>query len=306
MNTQLDGEADDPGQSRQKLTDRPALDEAHIRLQSEGRSLVIDTGESPDADDLDVHPDHEEKADSSAPAMEVDPPTPQGEEQKIRGFSDKSRRRLRKELHSIRRDAEGVFLTLTYQHTKPTPQKCKRQFDAFWKRLRRWLDEPGVGRISCVWKLEPQKDGTPHIHAIVYGIDFIPAQKVSRLWHQVTDEQDWRHRKSGVDVERAVNEDGKLQSYLAKYMAECYDEWPTPNGCPFTGRWWGVRGRDHAPRASWDEAAVYLDQHEAQFLIRELLDEWDVDLPDGVIPPSLHICTRGDPADRLDELLTRI
>ena len=300
MSTQLDSEAHDPAQSSEDLRDRPALDEAHIRLQSDGRSLVIDTGGRPEADDLDVHPEHEAEAD---PEAEAPAPTPQGEAQKITGFSDKSRRRLRKMLHSIRRDAEGVFLTLTYQHTKPSPQECKRQFDAFWKRLRRWLDDPDVGRISCVWKLEPQKDGTPHIHMIVYGVDFIPAQKVSRLWHQVTEEQDWRHRKSGVDVERAVNEDGKLQAYLAKYMAECYDRWPTPNGAPFTGRWWGARGRDYLPRASWDEAPIYLDEHEAKALIRLLLDEWDVDVPDGVVPSSLHICTRGDPAEWMEQHL---
>jgi hypothetical protein len=137
---------------------------------------------------------------------------------------------------------------------------------------------------------------------IVYGVRFIPAQEVSRLWHEVTEETDHRHRKAGVDVERAVNKDGKLIAYIGKYLAECYDEWPGDR-CAYTGRWWGVRGRKHLPRADWDEAAIYLEQREARALIRSLLDRWGADLPEGVIPPSLHVCTRGDPAEWIDEHL---
>lgn len=300
MSTQLKSEARDPGQPEPDLNNPPAFEDAHIRLRSEGRELVIDTGERPEADELDVHPEREENGETSAPATGEHPPTPQGEEQRITGFSEDSRRRLRRKLHSIRRDAEGVFLTLTYQHTTPTPQKAKDHLDAFWKRLERWMNEEGVGRISCVWKMEPQERGVPHFHMIVYGATYIDAQEVSRLWHEVTDEVDHRHRKAGVDVERAVNRDGKLSAYLAKYMDETYREWPHPNGCPYTGRWWGVRGRDHLPRAPWDEAPIYLDQHEAEAMIRSLLDEWDVDIPEGVVPASLRICTRGDPAEWME------
>lgn len=278
--------------------DRPALDEAHIRMRSDGRQLVIDTGPEPEADDLDVHPEAEGQAEQG----EGMPVTPQGEEQRVKGFSADSRRRLRKKMHAVRRDAEGVFLTLTYQHTRPTPREAKAHLDAFWKRLRRWLDDADIGRISCIWKMEPQERGTPHFHLIVYGTQFIPAQTVSRLWHEVTDETDHRHRKAGVDVERAVNEDGKLTAYLGKYMAEEYDEWPAED-VVYTGRWWGVMGRKHLPRAPWDEAAVYIDQNEAKALIRSLLDEWGVDLPNGVIPPSLCICTRGDPTGLMESLL---
>ena len=281
------------------LEDRRAFDDAHIRMRGEGRQLVIDAGEEPEADDHDIHPDRE----NEVPATEVTPPTPQGDDQRITGFSECSRRRLRRKLYSIRRDAEGVFLTLTYQHTRPTPREAKEHFDTFWKRLRRWMDDADAGRISCIWKMEPQERGVPHFHLIVYGTRFIPAQKVSRLWHEVTEETDHRHRKSGVDVERSVNEDGKLTAYMGKYMAECYDEWPSAHGCLYTGRWWGVRGRAHLPRAGWDDAKIHLDQHEARALIQQLLDEWGVDLPDGVVPPSLCICTRGDPHDWIEKNL---
>ena len=296
MTTQHGEKAHDPGQA---LEDRRAFDEAHIRIRGDGRQLVIDTGEEPEADDLDVHPQRESGGDLETDAPT---PTPQGDEQRITGFSADSRRRLRRKMYAIRRDADGVFLTLTYHQTNPTCKEAKSHLDAFWKRLTRWLDEEDVGRISCIWKMEPQRRGVPHFHLVVYGPQFIPARKVSRLWHEVTGEPDHRHRKAGVDVERAVNEDGKLTAYLGKYMAETYDEWPNED-TTYTGRWWGVKGRDHVPWAPWDNAKVYLDQNEAKRLIRQLLDEWGIDIPSGVIPPSLCICTRGDPHDWIDEHL---
>lgn len=266
-------------------------------MRGEGRQIFISTGRDLSLDD--ELPDGKDEAD-----REVS--TPGGEEQRITGFSADSRRRLRSKMHTIRRDAEGVFLTLTYQHTDPTCREAKRHLDTFWKRLRRWLEEDGVGRISCVWKMEPQERGTPHFHLIVYGVSFINAQKVSRLWHEVTDEVDHRHRKAGVDVERAVNEDGKLQAYLAKYLAKTYDHWPGPQDLTYTGRWWGIMGRDHVPWAQWDETAVQVHQKEAERLIRDLLDEWEVDIPDDVIPPTLTVNTRGDPSKRFLEFVNRI
>jgi hypothetical protein len=267
-------------------------------MRGGGRQLVIDVGEEPDADDLDVHPDREDEA----PATEVHPPTPQGEDQHITGFSDCARRRMRKRVHAMKRDEGGLFITVTYHETTPTPQEAKNHLDRFWKQLKRRF--PG---ISAIWKMEPQERGVPHFHLLLYGQQFIPVQLLSSIWHDVTDETSHQHRKSGVDVEgRSVNEDGKLQAYMGKYMAKTYDGWPGAEpGDPWaeTGRWWGCLGRKNLPWAGWDDAKIYLDQHEAKALIRELLTEWDVDLPDGVIPPSLCICTRGDPEDWVDKNL---
>jgi len=283
------------------LEGRPAFDEAGIAVRPDGRQLVIDAAPDPEADDHDIHPDHENEPETDDGPV----PTPQGEDQCITGCSEDALRRLGDTLHSIERGADGVFITLTYHETDPTPAQAKADFEALWKRLKRWLNGEHARNISCVWKQEPQDRGTPHIHAIVYGTDFIDAQKISRLWHEVTGETSEAHRKSGVDVERAVNEDGKLQAYLAEYMAEAYDEWPRED-VEYTGRWWGIKGRKHIPWAAWSTEAVDLDRHEAQYLIRELLDEWGVDIPDGVIPPSLTVNTRGDPIDRLNRLLDRL
>jgi hypothetical protein len=315
IETQQAGQADDPAHPE----DRRAFDDAHIRMRGDGRQLVIDTGQEPEADGLDVHPDREaeveDEADTEAPTVEsiigvVRPIagdgapslTPSGHEQIMHGFSGCARRRLRKRLHSMERGADGLFLTLTYHEADPTPEECKADLDRFWKRLDRRF--PG---ISAIWKMEPQDRGVPHFHLLVYGQSFIPAPLLSSIWHEVTAETTDEHRKSGVDVEsRSVNENGKLQGYMAGYMAETYDKWPGAEpGDPWaeTGRWWGCLGRESLPWAGWDEAKIHLDQHEAQAIIRQLLTEWEVDLPDRVVPPSLCICTRGDPQDWIDEHL---
>lgn len=226
--------------------------------------------------------------------------TPQAEEQRITSFSPKSRRRLRKTLHSVRRDAPAVFVTLTYHETAPTPFEAKEHLDAFVKRLFRWLsaDMQGVCDPSLVWKMEPQERGVPHFHMILYGTDFVPVQKLCRIWHESTSESSRQHLKAGVDVERAVNENGKVQGYLSKYMSKTHEEWPGEAGFLYTGRWWGVRGRKALPVAEWTPV-LDLDRHEAEAIIRTLLDEWEADLPSYVVPPSLEICTRGDPYEWL-------
>ena len=294
MSTQHATKADDPAHPKA----RRAFDDAHIRMRGEGRQLVIDAGEEPEADDHDIHPDRE----NEAPATEATPPTPQGKDQHITGYSDGQRRRMRKRMHAMDRSADGLFITLTYHKTDPDPDEVKTHLDLFWKRLRRRFSG-----ISAIWKMEPQERGIPHFHLMLYGQAFIPAQLLSSIWHDVTDETSHKHRKSGVDVQgRSVNEDGKLQAYMGKYMAKTYDGWPgAEEGDPWAepGRWWGCLGRENLPWAEWDEAKIHLDQHEAKALIRQLLDEWGVDLPDGVVPPSLCICTRGDPHDWIEKNL---
>jgi hypothetical protein len=216
-------------------------------------------------------------------------------------------RRLKKLLHGVRREASGVFLTFTHHELFPTPSELKDELDLMGKWLRRRYPS-----CSIVWKLEPQERGSPHIHAMVFGPEFIPIGPLSEAWHRISGETSDKHRKSGVDVEPMVNQDGKLQAYLAKYMSDQYDVWPcldedhVPDEWASPGRWWGVIGREDLPTEPWDEAPVYLDRSEAQFLIRELLDEWEADVPDGVIPPTLTINTRGDPTDVLDDLLSRL
>jgi hypothetical protein len=215
----------------------------------------------------------------------------------ITGFSERSRRRLRKLLHSLDREADSLFLSLTWHEVLPTPDEAKAALDRFWKRMRRVF--PGA---SAVWKMEPQERGYPHFHLMVYGIRWINPQTVSRLWHACTEETSEQHRKSGVDVEW-VRGDEKLQSYLAKYFSKTDEGWPEAAGKEWEqpGRFWGKLERKNLPYAAWADWTVQLDPHQAAHLIRRTLDEWGVELD--VLPPSLTINTRGDPSAVLDELV---
>ena len=222
---------------------------------------------------------------------------------KIRGFSESSRRRLRELLHAIDRRADCLFLTLTYQDYCPTPTEAKRDLDVFWKRLERRFSG-----LSAVWKVEPQERGHPHFHLLVFGTRFIDAQALSSIWHEVTAETAAQHEAAGVDVEGHINLDGRIQWYVSKYLSQTYDGWPDGGGEEWQemGRWWGVLGRDDLPIASWADWKVHLNQFDAVQLISELLDEWNVDIPAGIVPPSLLVNCVGEPSDRLDRLLDRL
>lgn len=280
--------------------DREALDYAAIRIQPDGRLLHISRDTKPESKSK---TEHEGGSTAEAVALHSpkNPDEPLGSE-KITGFSANSRRRLRRTVHSLRRDADCLFVTLTYHETRPSPDEAKEDLDRFCVALKRALPDIGI-----VWKMEPQERGVPHFHLLVYGVTYIPITLLVDTWHRITNEVSAEHARSGVDIERGVNEDGKLQVYLTKYMAEEYDGWPGDDErWEETGRWWGVRYKDALPWAAWEEEAVYLSDREAQHLIRYLLDAWNVDILDGVLPPSLTVCCRGNPETQLDAFLRRL
>lgn len=280
---------------------RPDAAEPGIYTRGKGRQLLISTGS-------DLSPDQDPVGENLQETRDEDGETV-GKRKACTGFSRRARRSLRETGHSIKRGASGLFLTLTYHETCPSTGKLKQDFDAFWAWVEREYGGEYVQAPSCIWKMEPQERGVPHIHVLLYGLDFIPAQKLSQRWHEITDETSDKHRKAGVDVEPTVNQDGKLQAYLAEYFAETYQHWPgNENGGWWreTGRWWGKRGGDRLPVAEWEDTVVQLHQREAETLIDELLDEWEVDLPDYVTPPTLIINTRGSPGERLLDLMDRI
>lgn len=301
-------DTESPGSPPPDLS-RPAEDEACITVRPEGRQLVISRADFPDSSsDTDLADEPSDEPEETSSCNNGNTEGSQrggGEREKIDGFSARARRRLRNTLHSLDRNSEGLFIALTYHEEEPTPERCKRDLDVFWKRLVRRL--PG---LSAVWKMEPHTEGenrgVPHFHLMIFGIGYIDAQWLSRQWHDVTAESSAEHRKSSVEVDSFINEDGRVQAYLSKYMGEEYGGWPgAEESDPWAemGRWWGCLGRDHLPIAEWADWKKHLSQSDACELIRFLLDEWNVDLPDGVVPPSLLVNCVGDPCDRLDRLL---
>lgn len=292
---------DTSGGSGPPNLDRPQDDEASVIVREGGRQLLISREDFPSSDPDDPW---DSSSDSDSDSCDNGNSQRGGKRGNVDGFSSCSRRRLRETLHAIDRSADGLFLTLTYHEHMPTPGECKRDLDAWWKRVERRF-----GGLSAIWKLEPQERGHPHFHLMIFGTGFIDVEWLTTSWHEVTAETSSQHEKSGVEVESFVNVDGRIQSYISKYMSEEYDGWPgAEEGDPWAemGRWWGCLGRDCLPVAEWADWRVHLTQAEAVGLIRELLAEWGVDIPTGVVPPSLMVNCHGSSTDRLDRLLARL
>lgn len=287
----------------------PQPGEAHIRVRENGRQLVIDRGFSPTTsknEEQEEECGREDSSSSSDVSKDDDTSSKRG---RITAFSEASRRRLRAEVHSLHRDAESTFLTLTWHRICPAPDEAKRALDNFLKRMRRRFPD-----ASALWKLEPQKRGFPHYHLLVYGLPYVPYDKLAAIWHECTNEVSDQHRASGVDVERSVHsDDGKLQGYLSKYFSKETSGWPTEKlddeiaqAWEHPGRFWGVFNRDALPRAAWADWAAWVPAGDATWMIETLLREWGVDIPEGVIPPRMVVNVRGDPMEDLETFLSRM
>ena len=289
--------------------DRPAFEDAQIRIRPGGRQLVIERGGTPDADEQDTNelvgdgdPSNSSGEGERTPQADGEDSPEPAKRGEIKEFSEDARRRLRRTVHALDRDAASLFVTLTWHEVLPTPDEAHAALDRFWKRLRDRFPD-----AAALWKMEPQDRGHPHFHLLLYGVEWINPQWLSALWHDVTAETSEQHRKSGVDVEWIRGgQDGKLQSYLSTYFGKG-EPWPEEAGEAWErpGRFWGKLERKNLPMAEWAEWAAYLSERDAAYLIRTLLDEWDVDTG-GALPPSLTINTRGDPSDRLESLLDRL
>jgi hypothetical protein len=277
----------------------PDRESAGIKIRPDGRQLAIVLA------DTDSSRSHASDGDSDGESGD-DGAEESGESTSKRGriedFGPSPRRRLRHLLHAMDRQEDALFLSLTWHEVMPSPGEAKAALNRFSMKFSRRF--PGG---SYIWKLEPQERGFPHFHLFVYGVPWVDPQKLSELWHECTDEASEQHRKSGVDVEW-VRDDGKVQAYLAEYFDKMgkfqfgneEEPWDWP------GRFWGVCMRENLPYAEWSDWQKHLEVREAISLIEDLLDSWDVDIPDGVVPPTLMIDTRGDPANRLDSLLDRL
>jgi hypothetical protein len=164
----------------------------------------------------------------------------------VRGFSRSSRRRMLAFVNSLNRGAEGVplLVTLTYPGAVCwntfSRDKCKRDLDAFLKRLRR-----AYPTTHGLWKLEPQRRGASHFHLLVFEPSFIPVGEVSEMWWHAVGSDDADNLKNGVDVRQATSW-RRVGAYVAKYVAKPTDD--VPAGWESPGRWWGRFGRKYFRR----------------------------------------------------------
>ena len=166
-------------------------------------------------------------------------------------------------------DADGrrhgrlpAMSTLTYpgewQSVAPTGKAVKAHLRAFRKRYKRAWGED----LACVWKLEFQRRGAPHIHLLhapphgedrVTGLPF--RQWLSRVWTEIVDHQDPEERArhllagTGVDFSEGLRakDPRRVAVYFLKhntageddkeYQHVVPEEWAEPGTGP--GRFWG-------------------------------------------------------------------
>lgn len=166
----------------------------------------------------------------------------------VRGFSKESRRRMLQWLQTIDRERAGfpLFVTLTYPRQWPgDTRRWKRDLSVWLARLKRALPD-----AWAVWKLEPQMRGAPHYHLLVFGVDSLPKEWLSRTWYEVVGSGDERHPRAGTQVQRVESWRG-VTAYAAKYLAKELGALP-PMWQQGVGRWWGVHRRSRAPREAMD------------------------------------------------------
>lgn len=185
---------------------------------------------------------------------------------KIRGWSPKSRARLRRCLSEL--DYGGfvagcgvrspVMVTLTYPgdwaSVAPNMAATKGHLRAWFERWRRQFG----ARVRGVWKLEFQRRGAPHFHVMVP----VPAGQsvgvlrkwVASSWSEVVDHPDAvqraRHLVAGTAVDvvigRSMTDPRRVATYFLKHgggVAKEYQhivpvEWEDSGA----GRFWGVVG----------------------------------------------------------------
>lgn len=165
----------------------------------------------------------------------------------ICGMSGRSQRRCMDRLASLDRPRVAphrYFGTLTYPAAQCPPMKeVRQQRRAFIKRLRRRFDIQFV-----FWKLEPQKNGTPHFHLLIASHETIPPRLFAYHWWDVCGRISIDHLQVHQGIKGGGNRPAleEIQSwngvlaYAAKYVAKKHLG-PIPED--WEGfRWWGCEG----------------------------------------------------------------
>jgi hypothetical protein len=144
-------------------------------------------------------------------------------------------------VHSI--DQSQVVCTFFAGYTVPRGEadwaQMERHRRAYLKRFdRRW----GDASAFIVWKKEPHKSGTVHLHALIFWVVPEPRLEDFRRWNddawaETVKSPNPHHRRVGCRVELMQSWSG-VGWYCAKYLAK---DWIGVDAD--TGRIWGVHNR---------------------------------------------------------------
>jgi len=184
---------------------------------------------------------------------ETAPRLPNGRRGAITEFSDKSRRRLQRELATRRRDAEAytMALTLPGDVTHLPAEVVMRHF----RKLQRRFDRKWSGKgVSIDWKREPQKRLALHYHLLLYGLEDSELRESVRHWFV----SQWNALCcEGMDATarehhrwfHAQGDNFQKVRAFARYFAKYFGKADDASGA-FPGRWWG----------SWNKAALPISE----------------------------------------------
>ena len=196
-------------------------------------------------------------------------------------FSRGSRRALLSRLNAVDTflapAEQWAFVTLTYHTRDITPRYCKaRDLKMFADRFRK-----AYASCSFIWKLEPQKRGTPHLHLLMHipeGIDHEQVREfIMNAWHEIADPDSpehlrwmqfrgWTESSQRREFFQSLRSWSQVAGYAGKYLCK-----PVSKDWAFPGRYWGVFNRSGLPRnivisPVSEAAAVWIQRQMARYL----------------------------------------
>lgn len=180
------------------------------------------------------------------------PKTPSRKGKALNGFSEGARLRLIKFVATLDWNKIGkcLFVTLTYPDEVSNPDKDLRNRQRYL--FMRYV-ENYVGReINGVWRIEWMARQTgenigkvcPHFHLMLFGIRFIPKEKIRQWWRNVLHV----NGDLATDVRRCGNRK-KASIYLTKYTCKRIER-ATLDNAPYLntdGRHYGFLRKEQIP-----------------------------------------------------------
>lgn len=157
----------------------------------------------------------------------------------INTFSKKSRHRMLSILNRMKTATYNapLFITLTARHGEQSPEDFRdKYFRKFLKVLHKY-----IGHFHYIWRLEPHKDGYPHIHLMLWSLvakeQYAPEvaiQKIKRLWWAIIQDSTPAAKQHSCNCKVVSDRRGAMK-YLSKYIAKEDGQ----NPLRVSGRRWG-------------------------------------------------------------------
>jgi len=175
-----------------------------------------------------------------------------GRRRTVSGFSPAARLRMLRTVATVQweRVKASLFITLTYPDSvcRRTSDERNRDRYQFLRSMERYLGK----EVGALWRIEWQKrksgalKGTtvPHVHLIVFGIGYIPYQKIREWWRAVL------HVDGALATDVQKIKGGKMVArYVSKYCAKLPEERSLDNASYVNthGRHWGIHRKDKIP-----------------------------------------------------------